>query len=84
MLLDLSVDALITILTILSIFVLLLVTKLPADFVFLGGITVLLMTGVLVYGPGGYRFADFIRIGLPMNLIMLAANIFITTLLFPL
>lgn len=84
MLLDLSVEALITILTILSIFVLLLVTKLPADFVFLGGITVLLMTGVLVYGPGGYRFADFIRIGLPMNLIMLAANIFITTLLFPL
>ena len=41
-------------------------------------------THMLVYGPGGYRFADFIRIGLPMNLIMLAANIFITTLLFPL
>lgn len=26
-------------------------------------------THMMVYGPGGYRFSDFIRIGLPMNLI---------------
>lgn len=41
-------------------------------------------THMLVYGPGGYRFSDFARIGLPMNFIILAADIFITTLLFPL
>nr|WP_301289559.1 SLC13 family permease [Natronocella acetinitrilica] len=26
-------------------------------------------TNLMVYGPGGYRFADFLRIGLPLNLI---------------
>ena len=41
-------------------------------------------THMLVYTPGGYRFADFMRIGIAMNLIILAANIFITTVLFPL
>lgn len=40
-------------------------------------------THMLVYSPGGYRFSDFARIGIPMNFIILAANIFITTLLFP-
>ena len=41
-------------------------------------------THMMVYGEGGYRFSDFMRIGLVMNLIILAANIFIVTLLFPL
>ena len=41
-------------------------------------------THMLVYGPGGYRFSDFIRIGVPMNLIILAANIFIVWLVCPL
>ena len=27
-------------------------------------------TNTLVYGPGGYRFTDFLRIGAPLNLIM--------------
>lgn len=40
-------------------------------------------THMLVYGPGGYRFSDFLRIGLPMNCIILTANIFIVNLLFP-
>lgn len=41
-------------------------------------------THLLVYVPGGYRFSDFARIGLPMNFIILAANLFITLMLFPL
>ncbi|MDO4757708.1 MAG: SLC13 family permease, partial [Rikenellaceae bacterium] len=41
-------------------------------------------THMLVYGPGGYRFSDFARIGLPMNFIILFANLFATLLLFPL
>ena len=40
-------------------------------------------THMLVYGVGGYRFTDFMKIGLLMNFIILAANIFIVTLLFP-
>jgi len=41
-------------------------------------------THMLVYLPGGYKFGDFVRVGLPMNIIILAANLFITPLLFPL
>jgi len=40
-------------------------------------------THMLVYGPGGYRFSDFMRIGLLMNIIILAANIFIVNLIYP-
>jgi di/tricarboxylate transporter len=41
-------------------------------------------THMLVYGPGGYRFSDFMRIGLLMNLIILAANVFIVNIIYPL
>ena len=41
-------------------------------------------THMLVYAPGGYRFSDFMRIGLLMNLIILAANIFIVLFVYPL
>lgn len=41
-------------------------------------------THMIVYGPGGYHFADFARIGILMNFIILFANMFITLLLFPL
>lgn len=41
-------------------------------------------THMLVYGPGGYRFSDFLRTGLIMNLIILAANILIVNLVYPL
>ena len=41
-------------------------------------------THMLVYGPGGYRFSDFMRIGLLMNIIILFANIFIVNIIYPL
>ena len=41
-------------------------------------------THMLVYAPGGYRFSDFMRIGLLMNIIILAANIFIVNIVYPL
>ena len=41
-------------------------------------------THMLVYGPGGYRFSDFMRIGLLMNIIILVANIFIVNIVYPL
>lgn len=41
-------------------------------------------THMLVYGPGGYRFSDFAKVGIAMNFIILAANVFICCLLFPL
>ncbi|MBW2459099.1 MAG: SLC13 family permease [Deltaproteobacteria bacterium] len=41
-------------------------------------------TNLLVYGPGGYRFSDYLRLGLPLNLfVWLAASIFVP-LLWPL
>ena len=41
-------------------------------------------THMMVYGPGGYRFSDFLRIGIWMNLIILAANLLITNIVYPL
>lgn len=41
-------------------------------------------THMIVYGPGGYRFSDFARIGIPMNFIIWITNILVTLLLFPL
>jgi di/tricarboxylate transporter len=38
---------------------------------------------MLVYGAGGYRFTDFMKIGIPMNFIILAANIFIVSIVYP-
>jgi di/tricarboxylate transporter len=27
-------------------------------------------THLMVYGPGGYRFSDFLRMGIPLDLLM--------------
>jgi len=27
-------------------------------------------TNLMVYGPGGYRFTDYLRIGLPLNIVL--------------
>ncbi|ODT59363.1 MULTISPECIES: SLC13 family permease [Paracoccus] len=41
-------------------------------------------TNTLVYGPGGYRFADFIKIGLPLNLLMAVVASLLIPLIWPL
>jgi di/tricarboxylate transporter len=41
-------------------------------------------TNTLVYGPGGYKFADFMRVGIPMNLLMAAATCALIPLFWPL
>lgn len=40
-------------------------------------------TNLMVYGPGGYRFTDFTRIGLPLNLIIAVITIFLVPLIWP-
>ena len=40
-------------------------------------------TNLMVYGPGGYRFADYLRIGLPMNLIIGVVAVFLTPMIWP-
>ncbi|MTI87592.1 MAG: SLC13 family permease [Balneolaceae bacterium] len=32
-------------------------------------------TNLMIYGPGGYRYTDFIKIGLPLNLIVAAITV---------
>jgi di/tricarboxylate transporter len=40
-------------------------------------------TNLMVYGPGGYRFTDFTRIGLPLNLIIATITISLVPLIWP-
>ena len=40
-------------------------------------------TNLMVYGPGGYRFMDFMRIGLPLNLLFWAVTVTITPWIYP-
>ena len=37
----------------------------------------------MVIGPGGYKFADFIKIGVPFTLIVMLVTVFIVPILFP-
>jgi len=41
-------------------------------------------TNTLVYGPGGYRFTDFLRFGMPLNLISALVTTLVVPILFPL
>jgi di/tricarboxylate transporter len=40
-------------------------------------------TNMLVYGPGGYRFVDFVRVGAPLNLILLVTASLVIPLFWP-
>ncbi|MGY6633590.1 MAG: SLC13 family permease [Alkalilacustris sp.] len=41
-------------------------------------------TNTLVYGPGGYRFTDYVRVGLPLNLMLAAVVSVSVPLIWPL
>lgn len=40
-------------------------------------------THLMVYGPGGYHFGDFVRIGLPLDILIMAVTVGLTPLVFP-
>lgn len=40
-------------------------------------------TNLMVYGPGGYRFSDYLRIGLPLNVLVGAIAVALAPLVWP-
>ncbi|MBU0945569.1 MAG: SLC13 family permease [Proteobacteria bacterium] len=40
-------------------------------------------TNLMVYGPGNYTFVDFVKIGIPLSLLVGAITIFLTPIFFP-
>ena len=40
-------------------------------------------TNLMVYGPGGYRFNDFLKIGLPLNLLLGLVTVLLAPLIWP-
>jgi di/tricarboxylate transporter len=41
-------------------------------------------THLMVYGPGGYKFADFLRVGIVLDLLVMAVTIAVAPLVWPL
>ncbi len=39
-------------------------------------------TNLMVYGPGGYKFSDYLRVGIPLDLVMMAITVALTPLVF--
>jgi di/tricarboxylate transporter len=40
-------------------------------------------TNLMVFGPGGYKFGDYVRLGVPLDLVFMAVTVLITPLAFP-
>ncbi|HEY5622102.1 MAG TPA: SLC13 family permease [Pontiella sp.] len=40
-------------------------------------------TNLMVYGPGGYRFSDYMRIGIPLNLLFGVLSVWLAPLIWP-
>jgi di/tricarboxylate transporter len=40
-------------------------------------------TNLMVYGPGGYRFSDYLKIGVPLDLLIMAVTVALAPLAFP-
>lgn len=37
-------------------------------------------TNLIVYGPGGYKFTDYMKIGIPLSLIVMSVTVFMVNL----
>jgi di/tricarboxylate transporter len=40
-------------------------------------------THLMVYGPGGYRFSDFVRMGVPLDIICMVLAVLLTPFFYP-
>ena len=40
-------------------------------------------TNLMVYGPGGYRFSDYLRLGLPLVLIVGVTTVILAPIMYP-
>jgi di/tricarboxylate transporter len=40
-------------------------------------------TNLMIYGPGGYKFSDYVRFGGPLNLIVMAVTVILAPLIWP-
>jgi di/tricarboxylate transporter len=40
-------------------------------------------TNLMVYGPGGYRFTDYFRVGIPLNLLLALVTVGLAPLIWP-
>jgi di/tricarboxylate transporter len=40
-------------------------------------------THLMVYGAGGYRFSDYVRMGVPLDLLVMAVTVVVTPMFFP-
>lgn len=41
-------------------------------------------TNLLVYGPGGYRFSDYLKLGIPLNILVVVMGSLFIPVLWPL
>ncbi len=41
-------------------------------------------TNLMVYGPGGYKFSDYLRVGIPLDILCGIVAVLFTALFFPL
>ena len=40
-------------------------------------------TNLMVFGPGGYKFSDYVRLGVPLDLVFMAVTVSITPWIYP-
>jgi di/tricarboxylate transporter len=40
-------------------------------------------TNLMVYGPGGYRFLDYVKVGVPLDLLIMAVTVALAPLAYP-
>lgn len=40
-------------------------------------------TNLMVYGPGGYKFNDYLRVGIPLDLVMMAVTVLLAPFIWP-